>query len=62
MADPHTAARGLMVERRDAAGRPWPVMGAPFVLSPTPIAPPAPAGPLIDWPALCEQLALVPAD
>jgi crotonobetainyl-CoA:carnitine CoA-transferase CaiB-like acyl-CoA transferase len=53
---PQTAARALIVERRDAAGRAWPLQASPLRFAAAPVAEPDPAGPLLDWPALRDQL------
>jgi crotonobetainyl-CoA:carnitine CoA-transferase CaiB-like acyl-CoA transferase len=58
MAHPQTAARGLVFERTDDAGRAWPALRSPLGLSGTPVVEPGPPGPLLDWPALRAQLAL----
>jgi crotonobetainyl-CoA:carnitine CoA-transferase CaiB-like acyl-CoA transferase len=48
---PHTAARGVLFERRDEAGKRWYMLGAPARLSATPMALPDPEAGLLDWDA-----------
>ena len=62
VAHPHTVARRLIVERTDAEGRAWPALRSPLDISPVPVVEPGPPLPLVDWPALRDQLALTPAE